>query len=68
MNSQILKCSNNNLKYFETYRIDSKFYVYKSCITLDHWSRGIKKKTTVAELENGFERPSSSTRDMINND
>ena len=69
MSELIPSCSpKHNPKFLISYFTSSQFYVCENCINLGHWSRGIKKKTTIVELETGFERPSSSTMGVINND
>lgn len=68
MNAHILHCCSAPSSFLIEYGLGSKFYVCSSCLLLKHWSRGIKKKTIIAELENGFERPLSSTMDVSNND
>ncbi len=44
MNKQILNCCQNSPSFLVTYKIDSKFYVCNSCLTLESWSRGIQEK------------------------
>jgi len=65
MNS-ILRCCENTPLFLVVYNIGSKFYVCNSCLKSGCWSRGIKEKTPITELETGFERPSSSEMDVIN--
>ena len=66
MNSNILRCCKHSPLFLIEYCIGSKFYVCDSCILFNYWSRGIKEKTPITELETGFERPSSSEMDVIN--
>ncbi len=40
----ILRCCKNKPAFVVAYKIGSKFYVCESCLTLDHWSRGIESK------------------------
>jgi len=60
-------CCPNYPKYLVSYRIGSQFFVCGDCISREYWSRGIKEKIPIAELE-GHGRPkSSSATELITN-
>jgi len=64
MNNQIPKCCINVSKYLVLYKIGSKFYVCSSCLLLKHWSRGIKEKKPISEID-GQGRPHSISEQEI---
>ena len=43
----ILRCCNGIPKFLVEYKIGSKYKVCNSCIVLNFWSRGIKKREEI---------------------
>ena len=68
MINHIPQCCQNIPSSLISYKITSrKYLVCDTCIQLDFWNRGIKKKIPIAELE-GYGRPkSSSATELITN-
>jgi len=56
MTEQIPKCCKNDPSFLIEYLLGSKFLVCNSCILEKHWSRGIKNKVPVTEID-GQGRP-----------
>ena len=67
MTSGILRCCENIPSLLVEYHIDSKFYVCDSCIKLGCWSRGIKEKMPITELESDTTSVSSPATEMVTN-
>ena len=67
MNNQIRPCGHHNPSFLITYKIGSKYHVCDPCSKLDSWSRGIKEKIQISEID-GQERPQSiSEQELIDN-